>query len=252
MSGHSKWSTIKRQKGAADQKRGLSFTKIANVITIAVKLTGSGDPDSNPKLRMALEEARTINMPKDNIQRAIDRGLGKLPGQTLEEILYEGFGPGKVAYILEGVTDNKLRTLQEVKNAFDRGGGGMGSSGSVSYMFKKTGEIRVEAKAGISSEDQILEIIDIGAEDVEEYSEEEETHFLIYTSPTDLTHMSNLLTQSNYKVFFSEIVYKPVITSQIKDKETADKVISFTEKLENMDDIQKVYANFEISEELIN
>ena len=110
----------------------------------------------------------------------------------------------------------------------------------------------IEAKAGISSEDQILEIIDIGAEDVEEYSEEEETHFLIYTSPTDLTHMSNLLTQSNYKVFFSEIVYKPVITSQIKDKETADKVISFTEKLENMDDIQKVYANFEISEELIN
>jgi YebC/PmpR family DNA-binding regulatory protein len=252
MSGHSKWSTIKRQKGAADQKRGLSFTKIANAITISVKLTGSGDPESNPRLRMALDEARTINMPKDNIQRAVDRGLGKLPGQIPEEILYEGFGPGKVAYILEGVTDNKLRTLQVVKNAFDRSGGGMGSSGSVSYMFKKTGEIRVEAKEGISNDEQILEIIDLGAEEVEDYEEEGKTFFLIYTEVSNLSKVSNFLTQNNYKVISSEPTYKPTITSEIKDKETAEKVIAFTEKLENMDDIQKVYANFDIPEELID
>lgn len=116
MSGHSKWSTIKRQKGANDAKRGLTFTKIGNAITIAAKLGNSGDPESNPRLRMALEEARSVNMPKENVQRAIDRGLGKLPGQTLEEVTYEGFGPSKVAFIVEAVTDNKLRTLAEMKN----------------------------------------------------------------------------------------------------------------------------------------
>lgn len=146
MSGHSKWSTIKRAKGAADIKRGLTFTKVANAITIATKMGGSGDPDSNPRLRMAVDEARGVNMPKDNIQRAIDRGLGKLPGQTLEEVLYEGFGPGKTAFLVEGVTDNKMRTLQEVKNLFDKNGGSLGGQGSVAYMFDRVGEIRVKSQ----------------------------------------------------------------------------------------------------------
>ena len=146
MSGHSKWSTIKRQKGAADIKRGQTFTKLANAITIAVKMGGSGDPESNPRLRMEMEEAKAVNMPKDNVQRAIDRGLGKLPGQTLEEVLYEGFGPGKVAFLVEGVTDNKLRTLQEIKNIFERGGGHMAGQGSVAYMFGRYGEIKVKGK----------------------------------------------------------------------------------------------------------
>src|SRR3989338_1489295 len=134
MSGHSKWSTIKRAKGAADIKRGQTFTKIANAITIAVKSNGSGDPESNHRLRMVMDEAKSVNMPKDNIQRAIDRGLGKGEGQSLEEVLYEGFGPGKVAFIVEGVTDNKLRTMQEVKNIFDRNGGALVGPGAVSYM----------------------------------------------------------------------------------------------------------------------
>ena len=123
MSGHSKWSTIKRAKGAADTKRGQTFTKIANAITIASKLGGGGDPESNPRLRMVLEQARGVNMPKENIQRAIDRGLGKLEGQRLEEVVYEGFGPGRVAFIVEAVTDNKNRTTSAVRNVFDRSGG---------------------------------------------------------------------------------------------------------------------------------
>ena len=177
MSGHSKWSTIKRQKGAADIKRGLTFTKVANAITIAVKLSGSGDPNSNPRLRVVLEQAKAVNMPKENVQRAIDRGLGKLPGQTLEEVTYEGFGPGKVAFYLEGVTDNKLRTLQEIKNIFERSGGSLGGSGSTAYMFSPKGEIKIVTKGG-SNEDEMLELIDLSAEDVEEfYDENIERHF---------------------------------------------------------------------------
>src|SRR5713226_5865781 len=143
MSGHSHWSTIQRSKGAADARRGATFTKIANMITIAAKLGNSGDPTLSPKLRVALDSARAVNMPKDNIQRAVDRGLGKLPGQILEEVIYEGFGPSKVAFFLEGITDNKLRTLSEIRNLFERSGGSLGSQGSTSYMFKKIGEIMV-------------------------------------------------------------------------------------------------------------
>ena len=139
MSGHSKWSTIKRAKGAADIKRGQTFTKVANAITIAVKAGGSSDPQSNPRLRMIMEEAKTVNMPKENIQRAIDRGLGKLPGQIIEEFLYEGFGPGKVAFIVEGITDNKLRTHAEIKNLFERSGGSLASSGQSLICLKAKG-----------------------------------------------------------------------------------------------------------------
>src|SRR5947208_2153580 len=141
MSGHSKWSTIKRAKGVADIKRGQTFTKVAMAIAVAAKAGGSGNPDDNPRLRQVLEEAKTVNMPKENVQRAIDRGLGKLPGQTIEEIVYEGYGPGKVAFLIEVATDNKLRTLQEMKNIFDRSGGSLAGQGSVSYMFDNKGEI---------------------------------------------------------------------------------------------------------------
>lgn len=253
MSGHSKWSTIKRQKGAADIKRGQTFTKIANAITIAVKLGGSGDPNSNPKLRMALEQARAVNMPKDNIQRAIDRGLGKLPGQTIEEVLYEGFGPGRVAFIVEGVTDNKLRTTAEVKNIFERSGG---SLGNVAYMFDKKGEIKVASKGG-SKDDEMLELIDLGAQDVEDFEELDETtgqniqKYLVYVESPELNTIGNNITQTGYKVESSEVVMKPNITQEITDPETAKKVLEFAEKLEDHDDIQKVYANFDIPNNLI-
>lgn len=235
MSGHSKWSTIKRQKGAADIKRGLTFTKVANAITIATKMGGSGDPESNPRLRMAMEEAREVNMPKDNINRAIDRGLGKLPGQSIEEISYEGFGPGKVAFFIEGLTDNKLRTNQEIRNIFEKSNGILGGQGSTAYMFDKKGEIRVISKGG-NMDDEILELIDLGAEDVEDYT--------VYTKPTLVGEVSNRITQAGFVVESTEIVYKPNITVQVTDSEVAKKVMEFIGKLEDHPDIQGVYDNF--------
>lgn len=236
MSGHSKWSTIKRAKGAADIKRGLTFTKVANAITIATKLGGSGDPDSNPRLRMVMDEARSVNMPKENIQRAIDRGTRKGEGQSLEEVLYEGFGPSKVAFLVEGVTDNKLRTLQEVKNLFEKAGGHLAGAGAVLYMFERVGELRVKGKGG-SIEDEMLELIDLGAKDIQGY--------LVYTEASNLTEVSNKITQAGYGVERAQLVYKPTIFVEIKDKEASDKVLDFIRKLEESDDIQKVYTNLQ-------
>lgn len=250
MSGHSKWSTIKRQKGAADIKRGQTFTKLANVITIAVKLGGSGDVESNPRLRMAVLEARSVNMPKENIQRAIDRGLGKMAGQVLEEVVYEGFGPDKVAFLVEGVTDNKLRTLQEVKSLFEHSGGNLAGQGSVSYMFDRIGEIRLKGKGG-SMEDEMLELIDLGADDMEDYLDQNIQEYLVYTEGTNIAEVSNKITQAGYRVESQELIYKPTITVEIKDKEIAEKVLEFVQKLEDLDDVQKVWANFDILENLL-
>lgn len=254
MSGHSKWSTIKRAKGTADIKKGMVFTKLTNAITLAARAGNSGDPTSNPRLRTILEDAKTVNMPKENVQRAIDRGLGKLPGQTIEEVTYEGFGPatagGKVAFYIEGVTDNKLRTNLEIKNLFEKAGGHLGGLGSTAYMFNKKGEIKVRSKNG-NVEDETLELIDFGAEDVEDCEEDRVLKFLVYTEITQLNDVSTRITQSGFKVESAEIIMKPNITVNISDKETAEKVMEFTEKLEEHDDIQKVFANFEIDERLI-
>lgn len=253
MSGHSKWSTIKRQKGAADIKRGQTFTKVANAITIAAK-SGGGDPESNPRLRVAIEAARAVNMPKENTQRAIDRGLGKLPGQVLEEVVYEGFGPAKVAFLVEGVTDNRLRTNQEVKNLFERSGGSLSGQGSTLYMFERTGEIKIKSK-GQDKEEEMLELIDLGAEDVEEFTENPPASgqgYLVYTESSRLNTMSNKIIQTGFEVESKEIVFKPNVGVDINDIETAQKLISMAEKLEGHDDLQKVYTNFNISEDIVN
>lgn len=256
MSGHSKWSTIKRQKGVEDVKRGMTFTKIANAITVASKLGGSGSPESNPRLRMMLEQAKGLNMPKDNIQRAIDRGLGKLPGQSIDEVLFEGFGPSKVAYLIEVVTDNKMRTLQELRNMFERAGGHLGDSGSTFYMFDKRGEIKIVSKGG-NIEDEILELIDLGAEDVEEYEDSFDgaqdkngQKYVVYTKVSELDTLGNKITQAGFSVESSEIVMIPNIITEVNDKESAKKVVEFTEKLESLDDIQKVYANFSLDDSM--
>lgn len=259
MSGHSKWSTIKRAKGAADAKRGQTFTKVANAIALAARSGGSGDPDSNPRLRTILEEARSVNMPKENIQRAIDRGLGNLPGQSIEEVLYEGFGPAKVAFVVEGVTDNRLRTNQYIKNIFERSGGAMGSPGSVTYMFDRKGEIKVVSKQSLPSgegngggvEDEILELIDLGAEDVEDFDEDGIKKYLVYVEIPNLSGVSTKITQSGFAVESAEPVFKPNITVEITDADTAQKVLDFAGKLEENDDVQKVYANFDVSENLL-
>ncbi len=252
MSGHSKWSTIKRAKGAADAKRGMTFTKLGNLITQAAKQGGSGDIDSNPRLRIAVETARGVNMPKENIQRAIDKGLGKLPGQTLEEVFYEGYGPAKVAYIVEGLTDNKLRTLAEVKNLFDRSGGAMATQGSVSFMFDKKGEIIAQSKNPTNKDEELLELIDLGVLDVEDFDDEGVQKYLIYTEVADLNSLSNKITQQGFKVESAEIVYKPTTTVEITDKEQAEKVLGLADRFENHDDIQKVYSNFDIPESLLS
>lgn len=251
MSGHSKWSTIKRQKGLNDAKRGQTFTKLGNSITLAAKLGNSGDPDSNPRLRLAIDAARAVNMPKENIQRAIDKGLGKLPGQTIEEVLYEGFGPGKVAFLVEGVTDNKLRTTAEIRNIFERSGGNMGGQGSTVHLFEKIGEIRVIGGKK-SVEDEELELIDTGAEDIEDYSEDGVQKYLITTEPNSVHDMSTKLTQLGFQVESAEVVHHPNVVVNITDKETAEKVLAFIEKLEDHDDIQNVFANFDIPENLIS
>lgn len=250
MSGHSKWSTIKRAKGAADVKRGQAFTKLANVITIVVKTNGSGDPDFNPKLREAMEAAKAVNMPKENVQRAIDRGLGKLPGQTLEEVVYEGFGPGKTAFVVEGVTDNKLRTLQEIKNIFERGGGNLTGQGSVIYMFDRVGEIKVKSQ-NKNRDDEMLELIDFGATDVEDYMEDGVQKYLVYVAIPELNTVSNKITQTGYAVEYSGMILKPNVIMSIDDPRTAEKVLEFAQKLEDLDDVQKVFANFDIDEKLI-
>lgn len=249
MSGHSKWSTIKRQKGMADQKRGMTFTKLANIIALAAKEGGSEDPNTNPRLRLALEQARDVNMPKENIQRAVDRGLGRLPGQTFEEIHFEGFGPGKVAFIVEGVTDNKNRSIAEIRNLFERSGGSLGSTGSVLFMFDKKGLVKVKSKGG-SIDDEELELIDAGAEDLELLETEEGKKYLVYTAPTNTNQLSNKVTQSGFAVESAEIMYKPTTTVNITDKEIAEKVLNFSERLEDHDDIQSISSNFDISEEV--
>lgn len=254
MSGHSKWSTIKRQKGVADAKRGQTFTKLANIITIASRMGGGGS-ESNPRLRMVLDQARSANMPKENIQRAIDRGLGKLEGQKLEEVTFEGFGPGKVAFIIEGVTDNKMRILSQVRNLFERSGGNLANSGAVSYMFEEVGEIKVKSK-GKSTEEEVLELIDLGAKDVEDYLEEQENNlrvqkYLVYTEPNELFLVSKNIAQSGFEVEESNLVKKPKITQQVSDRNTAKKIIDFTQRLEDQDDIQKVYPNFDIPDEVL-
>ncbi len=245
MSGHSKWSTIKRAKGIADIKRGQTFTKIANAISIAARLGNSGDPNSNPRLRMELELAKKVNMPKDNVQRAIDRGLGNLPGQALEEVVYEGFGPGKVAFYIEGVTDNKLRTNQEIRNIFDKAGGVLGGLGSTAYMFDKKGEIKVKSKLK-NKEEEMLQLIDLGADDVEELMEDETQMYIVYVSSPELNTMGTKITQTGFEISESGITFQPNIITEIKDADIAKKVMDFTEKLEEQEDIQKVYANFEI------
>ncbi len=250
MSGHSKWSTIKRQKGAADIKRGQTFTKLTNAITIAVKLGGSSDPESNPRLRSVLEEAKAVNMPKENVNRAIDRGLGRLPGQILEEVLFEGFGPLKVAFMVEGVTDNKLRTLQEMKNLFERAGGNLAGTGAASFMFKRLGEIKVRGK-GRSADEEMLELIDLGAEDVEDFLDQNIQQYLVYTEVAKLAEVGNKIAQAGYGVEQAEVVLKPNTLVEIKDKTSAQKVLDFAQKLEEHDDIQKVYANFDVEEGLV-
>lgn len=246
MSGHSKWSQIKRQKGVADQKRGQAFTKMGNVISIAVRQGGGiADPEQNFRLRLEIERARAINMPKENIERAIERGQGRDKGHELSEVVYEGFGPGGIAIIVEATTDNKQRTTPEIKSIFEKNGGALGTPGSVAYLFHQVGAITV--KKNTKTADEIFLIAaDAGALDVEEIGEE----VIIYTKPDELKNVKDIL-QDQLVIVTAELIHKPVNSINIVEKNLASKILGFIDRLESHDDVQKVYANFDIPDEML-
>lgn len=247
MSGHSKWSQIKRQKGVADVKRGQTFTKLGNAITIVTR-EGGGDPASNFKLRLAIDQARAANMPKENIERAIERGLGKGgAGSQLESVTYEAYGPGKVGLIIEATTDNKNRTISDIKKVIDLGGGTMVSPGTIAWMFSDNGLVTV-AKDGKTYDEIFETAVDAGAEDVEEAGGVVE----VYTKPNELDRVKNQLTEKGLVVESAELFKKPTTTVAVGEAEVAKKVLGIVERLENLDDVARVYANFDIADELLS
>ncbi|MCX7846338.1 MAG: YebC/PmpR family DNA-binding transcriptional regulator [Dictyoglomaceae bacterium] len=245
MSGHSKWANIKHRKAAADAKKGKLFSSLSKEIIIAAK-QGGGNPETNPRLRAAIERAREANMPKENIERAIKRGTGEIPGVTYEEIIYEGYGPGGVAIMVEVVTDNKNRTASEIRRIFTKHGGNLGEAGCVSWIFEEKGSIFID-KESVRDEDQLLsDALEIGAEDVKIDPDSIE----IVTSPQDFSSIKNILTEKGYKINSAEITKIPKNVVPIQDTD-AEKVLRLMEELEEHDDVQKTYANFDIPDEIL-
>ena len=238
MSGHSKWSTIKRKKAAIDAKRGKIFTTLIKEITIAAR-AGGGDPDSNPRLRHSISSARDANMPQDNIKKAIMKGTGELPGTTYEECTYEGFGPGGVALFMEVLTDNKNRTVADIRHLITKYGGNLGENGSVAWMFDKKGQIilkRDDQNENILFED----VIDAGAEDFEAVHDA----FIITTDPADIMSVRSAIENKGYFVESSKVEMLPKILHRIND-ENSEKAISLLNDIEDHDDIKSIYTNFE-------
>ena len=239
MSGHSKWSTIKRKKGAADEKRGKIFTTIIKEITVAARM-GGGDESSNPRLRKAIVKAKDNNMPQDNIKRAIMKGTGELPGVNYEEGTYEGYGPGGVAIFLEVLTDNKKRTVADIRHLMSKHGGNLGENGSVAWMFDKRGQIIIHASAG--EEDDVFEsALDCGAEDFEV----EEDTFLIFTDPTELISVKDKLEEKGFSIHSAEVEMVPKNLQKVEKKDV-EKILQLMEDLEENEDIKNVFANFDI------
>ncbi|MFQ5559163.1 MAG: YebC/PmpR family DNA-binding transcriptional regulator [Nitrospinota bacterium] len=239
MAGHSKWANIKHKKGATDAKRGKIFTKLIKEITVAARM-GGGDPDGNPRLRTAVLAARAENMPKENVERAIKKGTGSLEGQNYEEIMYEGYGPAGVAILIDSVTDNKNRTVAEIRQILGKNSGNMGESGCVSWMFDKKGIILVEVEG--SDEDTLMQItLDAGAEDIKESG----GVFEIVTEPGSLESVRGKLEESKIPVSHAEVTMLPRTTVTLSGKD-AEKMVRLYDALDDHDDVQKVYANFEI------
>jgi YebC/PmpR family DNA-binding regulatory protein len=244
MSGHSKWASIKHKKAAQDAKRGKMFTKIIRELVVAARM-GGGEPDTNPRLRKAIADAKGVNMPSDNIKRAIMKGTGQLEDTTYEEYSYEGYGAGGVAIFVETLTDNKNRTVSEVRHIFTKNGGNMGESGCVAWMFNRKGYIVVEkAKA---SEDELLDLIlEAGAEDLRE----DGSNYEIFTAPDDFEAVVNALQKNNIEIAASNLGYIPQNYVKLEGK-PAQQLLRLLEELEDHDDVQNVWANFDIDEEEI-
>ena len=237
MSGHSKWSTIKRKKGAADAKRGIIFTRLSKDITVAARALG-GNPDMNPTLRLAIKKAKAANMPVANIDRAIKKGTGDLPGIRYEDSLYECYGPFGVAILLEVLTDNKNRTVSEIKNILSKNGGNLGESGCVNWMFEKKGTILI-SKSNIS-EENVLELLDLKIEDLQT----EDEYYIITTTPENFNEISRAIENKGVDID-GEVSLIPSNMITVT-KEQSNKILTLLDQLDNHDDIQKVHTNFEI------
>jgi YebC/PmpR family DNA-binding regulatory protein len=241
MSGHSKWSTIKHKKGAADARRGKIFTKLIKEITIAARM-GGGDQSGNPRLRSAVLAAKAENMPKDNIERAIKKGTGELPGVSYEEATFEGYGPGGVAVLVEILTDNRKRTVADIRHLFSKNAGNLGETGCVSWMFTKKGVIAFE-KSRVDEEKLMNAALEAGAQDVQETEKE----FEVQTDPGDFEGVKKKLEDAKLQPSYSEVTMVPQNTIRLTGKE-AQQMIRLMESLEDSDDVQHVYANFDIPE----
>lgn len=249
MSGHSKWSTIKRQKGAKDAARGALFTKLGNNIAIAAR--SGADADTNFALRLAIDKAKSSNMPTANIQRSIDRGSGKLGGEQIQEVMYEGYGPGGVAVIVEAATDNINRTYPEVKLAFSKHGGSIAEKGAVAFQFDRKGMIRVK-NGSLSADDLLMQAIDAGADDVQEdQAEDGSAESVIYTDPKELAKVRDGLRAAGLEITEAELTYVPNNTVEVSDAATAGKIMRMMDALEANDDVTNTYVNFDIPEELL-
>ncbi|MEA1966657.1 MAG: YebC/PmpR family DNA-binding transcriptional regulator [Thermodesulfobacteriota bacterium] len=245
MSGHNKWSSIKHKKGAADAKRGKIFTKLIKEITIAARM-GGGDPESNPRLRSAIASAKAQNMPKDNLERGIKKGTGELEGVDYEEMSYEGYGPGGVAVLVECLTDNKNRTVADVRYIFSKAGGNIGTDGCVSWMFDKKGLISVSKDE--TDEETLMELaLEAGAEDVTD----EGDCFDIITDPGDFEAVKEVIDNASIKYDIAEVTMIPQTQTKLEGKE-AEQMCRFMEALDDCDDIQHFYSNADIPDEVLN
>ncbi|MEJ5378145.1 MAG: YebC/PmpR family DNA-binding transcriptional regulator [bacterium] len=244
MSGHSKWASIKHKKAAVDAKRGKIFTKIIKEIMVAARL-GGGDPDGNARLRLAVDKAKSVNMPKENIERAIKKGTGELAGTAYEEFLYEGYGPGGVAVLVEVMTDNRNRAVGEIRHLFTKHNGKPGEAGSVAWMFEKKGLILVDKRG--CEEDALMEaVLDAGAEDIQE----EDEAWAIHTRPAEFESIKRTVTDRGWKIISSELTMVPKNTLRLEGKE-AEQMLRLMMALEDNDDVQNAYANFDIPKEIM-
>jgi YebC/PmpR family DNA-binding regulatory protein len=245
MSGHSKWSTIKHKKAASDLKRGKIFTKLIKEITVAARL-GGGDPNANPRLRVAVQAAKAENMPKDNIERAIKKGTGELEGVSYEESIYEGYGPGGAAVLVDSLSDNKNRAVSDIRYIFAKNGGSLGESGCVAWMFTKKGYIVVESAA--AGEDALMETaLEAGAEDVRE----DNGNYEVVSAPEDFEAVKAAIEAAGIPAVVAEVTMLPQSTAHLADKE-AEQMVRLMEMLEDCDDVQKVYTNADIPEEYLD
>ncbi len=244
MSGHSKWAQIKRKKAKNDQQRGKLFSKLIREITTAARV-GGGDPKGNMRLKAAVEEAKAVNMPADTLKRAIQKGTGELPGETYEEVMYEGYAPGGVALLVKVLTDNKNRTAPEIRHSFAKYGGNMAEVGSVAWMFERKGLIVVEA-ARVDEDELLALALEGGASDMRRT----DSVFEISTEPAQLEAVRRVLEERGVPIQSAEVTYVPQSTIRLEGKE-AQQVLRLVEGLEELDDVQKVYANFDIPDEVL-